>query len=173
MGGGSSILQVDSASGTVVKDRLRLFDIAWRVNDGFQRHVGARWAAPAGGTHHYAHVKGVHRVYQKVNRAYKGRLARVLDVVRTTVTFDDLEALADCLEAIGRDPAVSVLRVKNRYSPAYDSLDGYRDVSLLVVGAEVTGGFVCEVQLNLSAMYAAKSSGGHRRYILARDARGD
>ena len=44
---------------------------------------------------------------------------------------------------------------------------------LLVVGAELTGGFVCEVQLNLSAMYAAKSSGGHRRYILARDARGD
>ena len=84
-----------------------------------------------------------------------------------------LEALADCLEAISRDPEVSVLRVKNRYSPAYDSLDGYRDVSLLVVGAELTGGFVCEVQLNLCAMYAAKSSGGHRRYILARDARGD
>ena len=46
-------------------------------------------------------------------------------------------------------------------------------VKVLVVGAELTGGFVCEVQLNLSAMYAAKSSGGHRRYILARDARGD
>ena len=68
---------------------------------------------------------------------------------------------------------MSILRVKNRYSPTYDSADGYRDVSLLVVGAELTRGFVCEVQLNLSAMYDAKSSGGHKRYIAARDARGD
>ena len=82
-------------------------------------------------------------------------MARVLDVVRTTVTFDDLDALSSCLGGISSDPAVSILRVKNRYSPEFDSADGYRDVSLLVVGPELTQGMVCEVQLNLERMYRA------------------
>ena len=110
----------------------------------------------------------------KVNRAYHGRLARVLDVVRTTITFGSLDSLVSCLEAIKDDPEVSILRIKNRYSPSFDSLDGYRDVSMLLVGSSLTQGFVCELQLNLESMFQAKMlGGGHKRYILARDAKGD
>ena len=101
-------------------------------------------------------------------------MARVLDIVRTTITFATLDQLVSCLETIKADPKIKILRIKNRYSPFFDSLDGYRDVSMLVVGSSLTQGFVCELQLNLESMFQAKTlGGGHKRYILARDAKGD
>ena len=102
-------------------------------------------------------------MYQKVKRAYSGRMHRVCDIVRTTITFADLEGLSATLKAIEDDKSVDILRVKNRFDPTYESEDCYRDLALLVVGKEATGGFVCEVQLNLEVMYAAKSEGGHKR----------
>lgn len=87
---------------------------------------------------------------------------RVCDIVRTTITFEGLSLLSTTLKAIEEDDGVDILRVKNRFDPDYESEDCYRDLALLVVGP-ATGGFVCEVQLNLQVMYDAKSEGGHER----------
>jgi hypothetical protein len=169
----TAILQVDS-DGYAITDRFELFRRAWSINTDFQNHAASAWAVPHCGTHHFSWVKDVHRVYQKVNRAYRGSLARVLDIVRTTITFTDLQHLTDCLGSIASDPQFSIVRLKNRYAHDFNSVCGYRDVSLLVASPELTNGFVCEVQLNLESMFRAKTEGGgHHRYTLARDARGD
>ena len=61
----ATILQVDS-QGRPTSDRFALFERAWTVNPAFQEHAATVWAAAHGGIHHFALVKGVHRVYQKV-----------------------------------------------------------------------------------------------------------
>lgn len=167
------ILQIKNRAGwvSVWSDRIDLFSAAFDINSAFQQRA-ADWAASGQGKHHWAPVKGVFRVYQKVKRAYGGRIHRVCDIVRTTITFDDLSGVRSTLKAIEEDKEVDILRVKNRFDRDYMSEDCYRDLALLVVGP-ATGGFVCEVQLNLQVMYAAKSEGGHTRYKLMRDARGD
>ena len=168
----SEILQVDS-KGLFLTDRRSLFKMAWAVNDKFQKHALKAWAQPSGGTHHAAKVKTVHRTYQKVRRAYGGRMHRVLDLVRTTITFRNMHQLIACLDLIEADSEVSILRVKNRYDPDFHSADGYRDVSMIIVGRSLTRNLCCEVQLNLEDMYKAKTGGGHKRYKAMRDARGD
>ena len=56
----------------------------------------------------------------------------VMDICRQSLIFDDPREVAACLRAVAADPAVAILRVKNRLSPAYDSRRsaGYRDVAL-------------------------------------------
>ena len=97
---------------------------------------------------------------------------RLTDLVRTTLTFADLGDLTDSLQAIEADPSVTVLKLKNRFNKAYHDITGYRDACVLVAG-RLTGGFLCEVQLNVESVYACKSSSGHARYVQMRDARGD
>ena len=56
----------------------------------------------------------------------------VMDICRQSLIFDDPREVAACLRAVAADPAVAILRVKNRLSHAYDSRRsaGYRDVAL-------------------------------------------
>jgi hypothetical protein len=169
----NEVLQLDE-TGKPIKNRFELFRIAFDINTTFQQRA-ATWAKAGNGRHTFAPVKGVHRVYQKVKRAYGGRIHRVCDIVRTTLIFNDVEGIIKTLEAVQSDADVTILRVKNRYAPDYKSEDCYRDVALLVkgFGGPLTKGFVCELQLNLQHMYLAKSEGGHKRYKEMRDARGD
>ena len=96
------------------------------------------------------------------------------DIVRTTICFEDIPSLTDCIRIIDSDPDIDILRVKNRYDPSFLSDDGYRDCAMLIVGhGPLLDGFVVEVQLNLTAMYDAKTrGGGHKRYTAMRDERG-
>ena len=124
------------------------------------------------GEHHIAPVKKVYRTYQKIKRAYGGRVQRMCDVVRTTICFKDIPSLTDCIRIMDTDPDIDILRVKNRYDPYFVSDDGYRDCAMLIT-SPLFDGFVVEVQLNLIAMYEAKTQGGgHKRYTAMRDERG-
>ena len=58
-----------------------------------------------------------------------------VDLVRSSLTFDTANGLAECLERIAADPSVAVLHVKNRLRPDYDSARsaGYRNVALSLI----------------------------------------
>ena len=55
-----------------------------------------------------------------------------MDISRQNIVFDSLEGIIACVHTILEDPQALVLRVKNRYDPAYSSHDsaGYRDLSI-------------------------------------------
>ena len=56
-------------------------------------------------------------MYQKVKRAYTGRMHRVCDIVRTTITIADLKGLSNTLKAIEDDKGVDHL-TKNYHPQA-------------------------------------------------------
>ena len=101
--------------------------------------------------------------------------------MRSGLTFDTVGGLTECLERIGADPTVAVLKIKNRLDPRFDSAEsaGYRNVALsLVVVDEFTlrrgvEHHVCELQLGLRAIDDRKHDGGHRNYVQWRDARAE
>ena len=91
-------------------------------------------------------------------------MSLLVDVCRQSIAFESLAELTACLRAIAADPEVTVVRVKNRLDPAYDSADsaGYRDVALnlrIVSAAAQDLGVethVCEVQLLLKSFAELK-----------------
>ena len=155
------------------RDRFELFETAFRIQDAFQDHVKRVYCGPEG-EHKRAPIKKWTRVYQKTNRAYGGQVARCKDIVRSTLVFPDVASLLACLLRIEEDSAnMVVLNIKNRMDPKYSDASGYRDVSLLLVGCALTDNLIVELQLNTASMMAAKTGGGHARYVEARDSRGD
>ena len=151
----------------------QLYLTAFEVNDVWQEYVRTVWAKSSGGTQHHADIKKVARVYQKLTRAYSLQVEKLTDICRSTITFGDLHGLAACLKLIHEDENMRVLKVKNRFDPAYEvDESGYRDVSLLITGA-VTNDMIAELQLNVQSIFDCKSKGGHQRYVANRDARGD
>lgn len=126
-------------------------------------------------------LKSAHRAIEKVIRAYGQDVSRLLDVCRQAIVFETLRDLAACLGTIADDDDVVVLRVKNRYDPAYDAEAswGYRDVNInlrfrsptaLMLGVS---SHVCELQLMLRGVAALKSDEGHRNYVAGRNLRAD
>ena len=94
--------------------------------------------------------------------------------MRSTLVFPDVASLLACLLRIEEDSTnMVVLNIKNRMDPKYSDASGYRDVSLLLVGCALTDNLIVELQLNTASMMAAKTGGGHARYVEARDSRGD
>ena len=81
----------------------------------------------------------------------------LVDLCRQSIVFEQLSGVASCLRAIGDDPDVELLRIKNRLDPGYDSKSsaGYRDVgmNLRLLGTQArelgVEAHVCEVQLLL------------------------
>jgi hypothetical protein len=92
------------AVGQPISCHIALFELALAINGRFQQHAASEWAESSGGTHHYVHVKGVHLVYKVYHRVHGGEMARVLDVVRTCITFERLEQLVSCLESLTETP---------------------------------------------------------------------
>ena len=118
----------------------------------------------------------------QVIRSYGMDVSRLLDVCRESVVFKSLRDLSTCLAAMAADSDVALLRVKNRFDPAYDSASsgGYRDVQVCLsftsAAAAVRLGLdrhVCEVQLLLRATAELKSDAGHRHYVECRNLRAD
>ena len=80
------------------------------------------------------------------------------------IIFESATDLLSCLEAVGTDPDVVVVRVKNRLRADYDARQsaGYRDVmvNLRVATAETVrlgvDGHVCELQLVLRSFAELK-----------------
>lgn len=59
-------------------------------------------------------LKPVDRAIEKVLKAYRGDVSRLVDVCRQTIVFEKLSDLTACLELIRTDVEVSVARCTNR-----------------------------------------------------------
>jgi hypothetical protein len=163
-----------------------LFHHAHKLNDYFQG-ICARWAAaPAAsggfsGDHHVCSVKRRDRAIQKLYRSYNRDATRIIDLVRSGITFERIEDLAACLSCIRRDPRVAILQVKNRLSLTFDDRQsaGYRNLALnLVLVDEETMRLgvdfhVTEVQLGFKLMDDLKNDDGHTNYVRFRNARAE
>ncbi len=75
-------------------------------------------AEPGSWRVHWARRKRAPRLLEKLQRAYGGEAARLGDVCRETIIFNEVADLARCLEAIKADPEAQVVRIKNRMHPA-------------------------------------------------------
>ena len=73
-----------------------LFAKSTKLNDVFQAKFQAMCSA-CGGAFHRSDVKAEPRALQKVFRSYGGDFRKLCDLVRTTLVFRTLGALADCL----------------------------------------------------------------------------
>jgi hypothetical protein len=170
-----------------------LLNHAFKLNDYFQKVCG-EWAAVSGfqqrnqfgrtglaGHHHICPVKKRDRVIQKLYRTYNGDATRILDLVRSAITFEHMEDLLTCLTHIRKDPRVAILNVKNRFTTDYDGQisAGYRNVALnlalvdehtLRLGVEF---HIAELQLGLKIMDDLKNDVGHANYVRFRNARAE
>ncbi len=146
----------------------------------FMRYADVRW----GELVHcikWGCVKTAQRAQEKVQRSYAGDVSRLVDLCRQSIIFESPCDISTCLADIAADPAVSLVRIKNRLDPQYDAARsaGYRDVAinLRMVGPEARNlnldEHVCEVQLILKAFAELKSDSGHSRYVTFRNLRGE
>ena len=147
-----------------------------------------------------APVKGETRAIQKVQRSYGGDWRRLCDLCRTTLVFDDVRALARCIDLVSEDLRLQLLLVPDarrkkegegseaerlmgvqRMRDSFDAdklTAGYRDVqfSVQLVDDEAkrrnVQNHICEVQLHLRAIHKCKSGPGHKHYVMARNMRG-
>jgi len=142
------------------------------------RYEGQETAA----LHGWARLKGFDRSIEKLHRSYKGKVWRLLDVVRQSMVFESLEEIVRCLKGICEDQELVILRVKNRFDPDFTSQQSgaYRDVCLNVrLDNEETHRLgvnfhVCELQLSLKDYKSwAMHSNGHQRYVAYRNTRAE
>jgi hypothetical protein len=111
-------------------------------------------------------------------------LFRWVDLVRSSIVFDELKDLVACFEEVSKDERISIMKVKNRLDPSYDAMKlsaGYRDVCILVVlkngsndlverslanmECSPQSQYICELQLQWEPFYRIKSAEGHARYV--------
>lgn len=98
-----------------------------------------------------------------------GTFAGCKDLARCTVQVPDLESLVAFLEILVDCKEIKIVRIKNRFSPDYDSLPagGYRDVQILLIFQVSSDApwSLCELQINLKTMVEIKNGtsggGGH------------
>ena len=141
------------------------------------QEVVTQWAEGLG----EAHVCGVKRrarAIEKVHRTYNGHASKLVDLVRSGVSFDDASSMAACLERIRTDPRCAVLSVKNWFDPKFTAETGYRKVGLTLIVVDpctMSKGVerhICELILSFVELDRQKQEGGgHKRYVEWRDTR--
>lgn len=150
-----------------------LFAVAREAHPPFQDWVG-NLAAQTGAEHCAAGLKKATRTLQKVRRSYKDDASRLCDIVRASLIFNSVAEAAQCLRLIAAQDHFKPCRVKNRLDRSFDSKlsAGYRDLSLNLRWDGNGTWHICELQLQLRALYALKTDGGHKRYVQWRDNQG-
>merc|ERR1712167_117034 len=103
----------------------------------------------------------------------------VLDVVRGSLLFDNMEDMATCLKMIDASKSVNIVRIKNRFAHPTDG--GWRDCLLNITfvnqndttinndAHKILPCVICEVQLiHRNLMLARKGMAGHNDYTTYR-----
>ena len=75
--------------------------------------------------HIRAPIKMPQRAIPKVVRTYGRNAARLTDIVRCSVVFEDLDGVAECVAAIRKHcglGAFQILRIRNRLDHGYDAV---------------------------------------------------
>jgi len=160
------------------EDIDRLFAAADRLNPLLQSRA-AQWAArfPTPAEFRpptYAPTKHVQRALEKVFCSYALDASRLTDLCRTTIVFDSIADIYQCLAEIAADN-VGIWQIKERLSePPETCASGYRDLNLLITleddGTIAAGQHgllpgerdfnlsrhICEVQLAYRKFYEVK-----------------
>eukprot|EP00485_Elphidium_margaritaceum_P019464 CAMPEP_0202726786 /NCGR_PEP_ID=MMETSP1385-20130828/184789_1 /ASSEMBLY_ACC=CAM_ASM_000861 /TAXON_ID=933848 /ORGANISM="Elphidium margaritaceum" /LENGTH=764 /DNA_ID=CAMNT_0049393013 /DNA_START=111 /DNA_END=2406 /DNA_ORIENTATION=- len=155
-----------------------LTSTASRINDEFQRHI--RLVMSSHGTFKAAPMKKVERSISKVENDYKDeqfpRAAKLLDLVRCSVTFNTVEQLCSGYVALinhakSKHGIIELARVKNGFLDPNDG--GYRDIKVNVIYKSQNPEhpdvkMVCEVQL-LLINYLEEKKKIHKLYSILRE----
>jgi tetratricopeptide (TPR) repeat protein len=104
-------------------------------------------------------IKQLVRVMQKAEEDYEGDVCRVIDIVRASIVFPNIQHITDGLQRLIKSNDVEVIRVKNGFNGTLKS-GGYMDVKVSLMVKQ----HVCELQLHLHEFLTLKNSGGHESY---------
>jgi len=103
----------------------------------------------------FAPLKGKERALEKATDDYSKRspgpgVSWLYDIVRGSIKFASEQQIAKCLELMHDDPAIHIVKAKNRF--AKPTLTGYRDINMCiqidVVDGEHSFKHICEVQIH-------------------------
>ncbi|CAE7706815.1 ANK1 [Symbiodinium sp. CCMP2592] len=145
----------------------KLFEFAHKHKHHFFDLVD-RVATATHGTCAKPPLKGKERCESKARFKYvdsAGNIEwhRLTDIVRDTLSYENLEDLYDGLKLIDEDENVEIVEFNDRYQTPLDG--GYRDLQLTL---RVQGKLVCELQLTTKYMLFIKESSGHRVFEIKR-----
>ena len=156
------------------------FDGLFPVRDepgNFEKPEGCEWI-PLNSRLRTGAVKSVDRGIEKVDCAYGGDASRLLDVCREMIVFESIKDMADCLEELGKDPEVFVVRIKSTMTkaglnPVVPSglhfisvnmrIQNYRTKKLAI------SAHVCELLLILRSSAELITPGVHEKYVQYRN----
>ncbi|KAL3941946.1 MAG: hypothetical protein SGBAC_003774 [Bacillariaceae sp.] len=103
----------------------------------------------------FAPLKGKDRALEKATDDYSQRspgpgVSWLFDIVRGSIKFSSEQQIAKCLELMQADPAIHIVKAKNRF--AKPTLTGYRDINMCiqidVVDGEYSFKHTCEIQIH-------------------------
>ena len=127
-----AISEARSISGCVrprqyVNDLAVLLAQAATLNPYFQEVVASRLGRY--GVHRAAAIKTRTRAIEKLYRSYCGDCSRLLDLVRSMVTFNEIDSLIAAIDSIRDDPSLIIIGSKNSLSLKDSARDsaGYRN----------------------------------------------
>lgn len=112
-------------------------------------------------------LKEENRAREKVEADYKGRVCRLVDVIRASLICESLSNLREVISKVTiPGQPWRLLKIKSTFH-GDSTPGGYRDVKLLVEMPRSK--FVTEIQLHVRSFYQVKSDGGgHYAYQWAR-----
>ncbi|CAE7446408.1 ANKRD50 [Symbiodinium necroappetens] len=103
-------------------------------------------------------------LFLRVSRLSELLKHRLTDIVRDTLSYENLKDMYDGLKLIDADKNVEIVEFNDRYQTPLDG--GYRDLQLTL---RVQGKLVCELQLTTKYMLFIKESSGHREFEIKRE----
>ncbi|CAE7420957.1 Asb10 [Symbiodinium necroappetens] len=144
-----------------------LFEFAHKHKHHFFDLVD-RVATATHGTCARPELKGKERCESKAKFKYMDAAGniewhRLTDIVRDTLSYENLEDMYHGLKLIDEDKNVEIVEFNDRYQTPLDG--GYRDLQLTL---RVQGELVCELQLTTKYMLFIKESSGHRVFEIKR-----
>eukprot|EP00929_Paragymnodinium_shiwhaense_P021832 TRINITY_DN14128_c0_g1_i1.p1 TRINITY_DN14128_c0_g1~~TRINITY_DN14128_c0_g1_i1.p1 ORF type:complete len:627 (-),score=117.80 TRINITY_DN14128_c0_g1_i1:149-2029(-) len=159
----------------LLTDLPLLYAQAYEINDHFQEKC-SEWADGLG-RHIDVPPKSTTRAIQKMFRSYRGDAGKLLDLVRSSIVCRTLRDVAAVFDRVTKDPTVNIIRIKNRFDPAYNSKDsgGYRSLLLNVIVVDpftrrtCSDLHICEVEVQVLDIHKARSDGAHQRFEAVRD----
>jgi len=101
-------------------------------------------------------LKGRERAKEKIETDYLGENARITDLARSSIEFDNPNQIKEAMRMLSE--RAEVVRLKDRFA---EPADGYRDV---MMNLRMPNGHIVEIQLHLKAILAVKNGPGHALY---------
>jgi hypothetical protein len=105
------------------------------------------------------------RAIEKINTDYRGDASKLLDISRSSISYESADDLYKALEKI--DKKAEIVRIKDRFiKPAPG---GYRDI---LINVKQSNGHVTELQLHSKQILDVKGGTGHKLYEKIREING-